>query len=114
MRWCRSSWRSSATPTRCRCRACPRSRSTWAWARPRPTRRFSRTRRSEEHTSELQSLMRISYAVFCLKKKTNRENLIDHITAKQHTNAVQHTATQQDSADDINDNFKNTDTTHQN
>src|SRR3546814_2172771 len=29
------------------------------------------TRRSEEHTSELQSLMRISYAVFCLKKKTN-------------------------------------------
>src|SRR3546814_4123972 len=27
------------------------------------------TRRSEEHTSELQSLMRISYAVFCLKKK---------------------------------------------
>src|SRR3546814_4412385 len=30
------------------------------------------TRRSEEHTSELQSLMRISYAVFCLKKKKNR------------------------------------------
>src|SRR3546814_10363157 len=30
-------------------------------------------RRSEEHTSELQSLMRISYAVFCLKKKTNTE-----------------------------------------
>src|SRR3546814_10635644 len=29
------------------------------------------TFRSEEHTSELQSLMRISYAVFCLKKKTN-------------------------------------------
>src|SRR3546814_5263328 len=29
--------------------------------------------RSEEHTSELQSLMRISYAVFCLKKKTNHE-----------------------------------------
>src|SRR3546814_1675305 len=28
-------------------------------------------KRSEEHTSELQSLMRISYAVFCLKKKTN-------------------------------------------
>src|SRR3546814_9574820 len=28
--------------------------------------------RSEEHTSELQSLMRISYAVFCLKKKNNR------------------------------------------
>src|SRR3546814_4445341 len=30
--------------------------------------------RSEEHTSELQSLMRISYAVFCLKKKNNKYN----------------------------------------
>src|SRR3546814_5817546 len=30
-------------------------------------------RRSEEHTSELQSLMRISYAVFCLKKKNTKE-----------------------------------------
>src|SRR3546814_7890719 len=30
--------------------------------------------RSEEHTSELQSLMRISYAVFCLKKKNRQEN----------------------------------------
>src|SRR3546814_3177465 len=30
--------------------------------------------RSEEHTSELQSLMRISYAVFCLKKKTKNHN----------------------------------------
>src|SRR3546814_6832468 len=32
------------------------------------------TRRSEEHTSELQSLMRISYAVFCLKKKKQQNN----------------------------------------
>src|SRR3546814_7250978 len=32
----------------------------------------SKLERSEEHTSELQSLMRISYAVFCLKKKNNR------------------------------------------
>src|SRR3546814_3909503 len=31
--------------------------------------------RSEEHTSELQSLMRISYAVFCLKKKNTRQKL---------------------------------------
>src|SRR3546814_6400290 len=43
--------------------------------RPDPLRRLGRAgslllaRRSEEHTSELQSLMRISYAVFCLKKK---------------------------------------------
>src|SRR3546814_5133877 len=37
--------------------------------------------RSEEHTSELQSLMRISYAVFCLKKKitTNRTLTVIHI-----------------------------------
>src|SRR3546814_8202348 len=34
-------------------------------------------RRSEEHTSELQSLMRISYAVFCLKKKTTKQ-IIKH------------------------------------
>src|SRR3546814_1718667 len=33
--------------------------------------------RSEEHTSELQSLMRISYAVFCLKKKTNTKVTIN-------------------------------------
>src|SRR3546814_2663623 len=42
------------------------------WSR-RPVRAFrtsrARRHRSEEHTSELQSLMRISYAVFCLKKK---------------------------------------------
>src|SRR3546814_3611225 len=34
--------------------------------------------RSEEHTSELQSLMRISYAVFCLKKKTNKSTTSIH------------------------------------
>src|SRR3546814_6886743 len=43
------------------------------------TPRCSTARRSEEHTSELQSLMRISYAVFCLKKN------------KQHTNNQLHT-----------------------
>src|SRR3546814_7626600 len=40
-----------------------------------------RPRRSEEHTSELQSLMRISYAVFCLKKKKKT-------TQKQHRNSI--------------------------
>src|SRR3546814_18423991 len=35
--------------------------------------------RSEEHTSELQSLMRISYAVFCLKKKKTRTTIIRYI-----------------------------------
>src|SRR3546814_4181422 len=37
---------------------------------------FPLTNRSEEHTSELQSLMRISYAVFCLKKKNNNTIVI--------------------------------------
>src|SRR3546814_7540534 len=36
----------------------------------------SKWTRSEEHTSELQSLMRISYAVFCLKKKTQKSNTL--------------------------------------
>src|SRR3546814_6898315 len=39
--------------------------------------RLARPVRSEEHTSELQSLMRISYAVFCLKKKKQRTYNID-------------------------------------
>src|SRR3546814_2889107 len=62
--WCRA--RSSSRA----CGAAPHS-----WARPSDSRRAGSTSddivrgRSEEHTSELQSLMRISYAVFCLKKK---------------------------------------------
>src|SRR3546814_5243650 len=51
---------------------------------------FSHSRRSEEHTSELQSLMRISYAVFCLKKKkiqTHQVNTTTHsIKREKHTN----------------------------
>src|SRR3546814_9450927 len=39
--------------------------------------------RSEEHTSELQSLMRISYAVFCLKKKTKNNMNRNHYKQKQ-------------------------------
>src|SRR3546814_5404611 len=38
--------------------------------------------RSEEHTSELQALMRISYAVFCLKKKTKNEDRLTMKTKK--------------------------------
>src|SRR3546814_5993723 len=51
----------------------------------RPPRSFGRFSydhdlevRSEEHTSELQSLMRISYAVFCLKKKTRQKQTTDY------------------------------------
>src|SRR3546814_7644151 len=40
--------------------------------------------RSEEHTSELQSLMRISYAVFCLKKKNKRNHKPLHISDDKH------------------------------
>src|SRR3546814_10603937 len=49
---------------RCRCRSAPRRRP--------------RGFRSEEHTSELQSLMRISYAVFCLKKKKITETKVNN------------------------------------
>src|SRR3546814_3395598 len=45
-------------------------RCALAVAAGRSCAELPRARRSEEHTSELQSLMRISYAVFCLKKKT--------------------------------------------
>src|SRR3546814_2830842 len=38
--------------------------------------------RSEEHTSELQSLMRISYAVFCLKKKKTKQTLNQNLTVQ--------------------------------
>src|SRR3546814_4022576 len=42
----------------------------------RPTTRLPTGRRSEEHTSELQSLLRTSYAVFCLKKKNTHNTII--------------------------------------
>src|SRR3546814_10856660 len=47
--------------------------------------------RSEEHTSELQSLMRISYAVFCLNKKTTRTTTMrcEHYDANIHTDISQ-------------------------
>src|SRR3546814_3755445 len=45
--------------------------------------------RSEEHTSELQSLMRISYAVFCLKKKNNHLRQTQDMTHKQQVQLVQ-------------------------
>src|SRR3546814_5002752 len=41
--------------------------------------------RSEEHTSELQSLMRISYAVFCLKKKNSQ---LQHTTITNHVHTI--------------------------
>src|SRR3546814_2928165 len=50
------------------------------WMRARPVGLqlpfYAAVLRSEEHTSELQSLMRISYAVFCLKKKTKTSRIL--------------------------------------
>src|SRR3546814_4422299 len=68
-----SSRRSSS---KCSVRATRVTSRTPVWVgRPRSVQCFqppSSTARSEEHTSELQSLMRISYAVFCLKKKQTK------------------------------------------
>src|SRR3546814_2529091 len=53
--------------------------------------------RSEEHTSELQSLMRISYAVFCLKKKKKRHDInakITEINKYEQSTAVKYTSSQ--------------------
>src|SRR3546814_9499051 len=61
---------------------------------PRNGHRADRIRsapRSEEHTSELQSLMRISYAVFCLKKKTHlvhHDNHTAHLTKLPTTSLI--------------------------
>src|SRR3546814_10725409 len=53
------------------------------WIIPNPNRPTNEDR-SEEHTSELQSLMRISYAVFCLKKKTP-----DHMHTARRSGLIQ-------------------------
>src|SRR3546814_1194894 len=66
-RW---AWMPSASASRCACR---RSGPAVRQTSEKPRRAAKTARRSEEHTSELQSLMRISYAVFCLKKK-NKQN----------------------------------------
>src|SRR3546814_4973435 len=85
---------------RCRGRRAPRQ---GAMARPPITavRMEARCRgpnaspreRSEEHTSELQSLMRISYAVFCLKKKTikhkNQHWKVTHLESRRNTQKKQ-------------------------
>src|SRR3546814_10465826 len=64
---CRAPWRRSS-PAACEYGGMPR---------PSMSHRLERRlARSEEHTSELQSLMRISYAVFCLKKQNPHNNII--------------------------------------
>src|SRR3546814_9481756 len=67
--------------------------------RPQLAKPGSKAVRSEEHTSELQSLMRISYAVFCLKKKktTNRNTttMIQHIEVTRKQNSIINNTKQQ-------------------
>src|SRR3546814_3906697 len=60
--------------------ACPecQSEGTLVACGPGVERIADEIARSEEHTSELQSLMRISYAVFCLKKKTEQTTKAQH------------------------------------
>src|SRR3546814_1099165 len=71
-------WVAPASLQRDTCGNCPR----WTAAHdsrsaefPCPPAHMPEARRSEEHTSELQSLMRISYAVFCLKTKKQQYNI---------------------------------------
>src|SRR3546814_1270302 len=76
-RWVSNSWKATPSTTSWP----PTIRAPWFLA--------SSNRRSEEHTSELQSLMRNSYAVFCLKKQNitptdiNKQNSIHETTIKR-------------------------------
>src|SRR3546814_2879723 len=79
-------FRSTYRRQSCGCSAEWRSRLPFSCQPAIAPRQARATQRSEEHTSELQSLMRISYAVFCLKKnnekviKTNKICLTEQIT----------------------------------
>src|SRR3546814_1009218 len=76
----RPRWKHSRSP---QCRRSPPPPSCWC-REPPPAQK-----RSEEHTSELQSLMRISYAVFCLKKKTHiKQKKKSYIITKLYQNRL--------------------------
>src|SRR3546814_10741082 len=60
----------------------PRCRLNLSWMKALQNMAAAAPTRSEEHTSELQSLMRISYAVFCLQQKTNNQH---HTYPNNHT-----------------------------
>src|SRR3546814_3293382 len=64
-------------------------RGRWSW-RAAGAQACRAGRRSEEHTSELQSLMRISYAVFCLKKKMNANYIQPVYITATHTHNNHH------------------------
>src|SRR3546814_6768134 len=71
-----SRWSAISKPILSFCRAACRHVSNMSRGR-RCARDSKCSTRSEEHTSELQSLMRISYAVFCLKKKNKQSGTAD-------------------------------------
>src|SRR3546814_9627608 len=77
----------SASARPCSARARERCHGCRSPARRRPAGR--RADRSEEHTSELQSLMRISYAVFCLKKKNQKNQPTEMLTTLRYDNIQQ-------------------------
>src|SRR3546814_6368327 len=64
--------------------------------------------RSEEHTSELQSLMRISYAVFCLKKKKNITHNYQHTTDQEYRKTTKQFTTYSAQHNRLNDNTHQT------
>src|SRR3546814_7580100 len=72
-------------------RRCRRTRVP-SWPCRRPLFGDGKPLRSEEHTSELQSLMRISYAVFCLKKKNKRQYRTTRQKQKTPTTKLKSTA----------------------
>src|SRR3546814_4091179 len=78
------------------------SRQERAKAALRQWRKAGRMR-SEEHTSELQSLMRISYAVFCLKKKTKTKSINSYRTLlNSHTRRHDHSVNKNHNTTDNN------------
>src|SRR3546814_4995588 len=80
-RSCRPRWKIRSKRSAKSLARCARSPSAWASSKFLPPP--DRAARSEEHTSELQSLMRISSAVFCLNKKTHPElQHIEHQTTQ--------------------------------
>src|SRR3546814_2511422 len=95
-RSCPKDWKPAASSSR----RCSRTSSPTIRSRRKRFSAPSSPSRSEEHTSELQSLMRISYAVFCLKKKKNKDRTtltkdneatqkkikITHHTRRRHNN----------------------------
>src|SRR3546814_8390596 len=77
----RSGCRASSSAHRCRADSRPSDPRTSAHGRSR----------SEEHTSELQSLMHISYAVFCLKKKTKQTKTLKNKQTPNTSKTTHHT-----------------------